>query len=189
MGGKAGSARGGDTYVALLRGINVGGHNKVAMTDLRALLEALGLSGVRTYIQSGNAVFTAAGTSAAQLEARIAAALRERLGVAAAVMVRTRDELRAVLADNPFIAEGLDPARLSVAFLDAAPPAEAVASLDAARVLPDRFAVRGRTTYLYTPNGLGRTKLTPSFWKPLGGSATVRNWRTVNQLLAMMTGS
>ncbi len=177
------------THVALLRGVNVGGRNILAMSELAALFEEAGCEGVRTFIQSGNVLFAATEALARQLPGRIASRLEERHGLRVAVIPRTAAELGRVLARNPFLGAGANPKRLHVAFLSAAPGRAAVARLDPARSPPDAFAVEGREIYLSLANGAGRTRLTNDYLeRTLGVSSTLRNWNTVQKLAAMMGG-
>ena len=191
MGGRVGSGRSKPAdHVALLRGINVGGNNPVPMVALAELFERAGCHRVRTYIQSGNVLFRADRALAAAIPTRIQDALARRLGIEVPVITRTAEQLRAVVRDNPLAADGLDPARLHVAFLAAPPPADRVASLDPDRSPPDRFAVRGREIYLHCPNGMARTKLSGAYFdRQLATVSTVRNWNTVRKLLAMIEAS
>ena len=172
------------TYVALLRGVNVGGSNKVPMADLRAMFEANGLADAQTLIQSGNVVFRADGTEAA-LVSRIEAAIAETFSLSITVMVRSKAQLAKVLANDPFA--DAPPNLAHVAFLSARPAAKAVAALDPDRSPPDAFRVHGREVYLHYPNGSGRSKLTGDYLeRVLGVRATARNRNTVGKLLAMM---
>jgi len=169
-------------YVALLRGINVGGHKKVAMGRLRELLEALGLQDVRTHLQSGNAVF---GSELAQerLEHEIEQAISRELGMDVRVLVRSRDELAAVVDADPFQETATDPSRYLVTFLSAAPSPQVVAGIDPADHEPDRFHLGRREIYLWCPNGLLASELPKAFSdKRLGVATTTRNWRTVTKL-------
>jgi uncharacterized protein (DUF1697 family) len=172
------------TYVALLRGINVGGNKLVAMADLRALVARLGFADVRTLLQSGNLVFRGDRRSPAQLERLLEAETERRLGIEVAYFVRTATEWHAVVARNPFRAEAArDPARLAVMVLKDAPAARAVAALRAA--ITGREAVRaaGRHLYAVYPDGMGRSRLTHTLIeKLLGTRATGRNWNTVRKL-------
>ncbi len=171
--------------IALLRGINVGGHNKLPMADLRALLEGLGYGGVRTYIQSGNAVFDA---PAGDCAGAIAAAIADRFGFSVPVVTRTADEL-AALGSHRFADQATDDKQLHVFFLAEHPDAAAVAALDPDRSPPDRYAVVGRDIHVFCPRGLARTKLTNAWFdRQLGTVSTGRNWRTVGKLLAMADG-
>lgn len=170
------------TYVALLRGINLGGRNRIAMADLRALVAALGHEDVQTYLQSGNVVFRSADRSAQArraLEARIA----RDLGLAVTVLLRTKNDLTKLVARNPF-AESADEARaLHVTFLADAPHAGRARKLDPAQWSPDEFRLSGREVYLHCPNGYGRSKLSNAFFEQrLGVAATTRNWKTVTSL-------
>ncbi len=174
------------TWVALLRGVNVGGKNRLPMIDLRTLLEDLGCRQVRTLIQSGNAVFAAAADRGELLPGQIADGLAERFGFAVPVVLRSAAELTAVLARNPFIAAGRDPATLHVAFLAVRPCAAAVAALDPDRSPPDEFRIDGREVFLHLPNGVARSKLTNAWLeRGLGTTSTVRNWTTVGALAAI----
>jgi uncharacterized protein (DUF1697 family) len=159
-------------HIALLRGINVGGKNKVAMKDLAAACEAAGATAVRTYIQSGNVVFDGAAAVAWRAQAEIA----KRFGVPA--VLRTSAELAKVIDAAPFPVE-----HLHVGFLDSAPRAVA---LDPARSPGDAFAIHGREIYLHLPNGMARTKLTNAWFdRQLAAVSTFRNWRTVLALAAL----
>ncbi len=175
-------------YAALLRGINVGGKNKVPMADLRALFETLGHADVVTYIQSGNIVFTSA-TKPAKIAADITDAIAGELGLTVPVIVRSRTELRRVLTSNPYLDAGVAPAKLHVTFLADRPSKAAIAELDPDRSPPDEFAVVGREIFMLLANGMGRTKLTIDwFERCFGTRATARNWNTLNKLVDLMRG-
>lgn len=176
-----------DTYVALLRGINVGGKNKLPMKDLRDMYVEAGCEDVQTYIQSGNVVFKAAHEVSASLPALISARIAEHSGYRVPIVQRTTAQLGAVMRSNPFIAAGAAEETLHVLFLDDRPTADRIASLDPDRSPPDEFAVRGAEVYLRLPNGAGRTKLTNAYFDTkLATMSTGRNWRTVTTLFAMM---
>ena len=176
-----------ETYVALLRGINVGGKHKLPMKELAETVNACECSQVRTYIQSGNVVFAASRKCAQELPAVLAERIEERFGFQVPVMVRAREELARVIRDNPFVKAGLPEHTLHVYFLADLPAADAVQSLDANRSAPDAFRVIGREIYLHLPNGMGRTKLTNAYFDSrLSTSSTARNWATVKKLLEMM---
>jgi uncharacterized protein (DUF1697 family) len=183
------------THVALLRGINVGGRNKLAMADLRQVVASLGHSGVATYIQSGNVVFTAgkpdAGTG--ELAAELTRAIAETCGVEPAVVVLTCEELVQVVRDNPFPAE-LNLKYVHAVFLPAEPDPGAGARIAAAvqeaarRGGRDEARLAGRTLFLHTPDGLGRSILAELLLSRASGPAaagTARNWATVTKLLAL----
>jgi uncharacterized protein (DUF1697 family) len=184
------------THVALLRGINLGSHKRVAMAALREVVASLGHADVATYIQSGNVVFTAADPDAAP--ATLAAALEEtiaaELGVSCRVVVRTCAELAQVVADNPYPDEP-NPKLVHAIFLTDDPSAEAEAHVAAARQRAaarrsrDETRLVGRTLYLHTPDGFGRSKLAEELSRPRGpAEGTARNWATVLALLAMCEG-
>jgi uncharacterized protein (DUF1697 family) len=170
-------------YVALLRGINVGGHNKVPMAGLRATCTAAGCTDVATYIQSGNVALTSP-LSAAKLRATLEAAIAEELGVAPVVVIRSAEALAGVVAGNPFA--GADPNHLHVAFLNEAPDPGQLAALTELDLAPDELASRAADVYFHLPNGLGRSKLIELFSRRVKTPATIRNWRTVNKMLEMV---
>jgi uncharacterized protein (DUF1697 family) len=171
------------TYVALLRGVNVGGAAKIRMHDLRALIESLGYDNVTTYVQSGNVVFTTPSRSAATVAKAVKAAITRDTGLTAEVLVRTARELGGVVAGNPLVARDVDATKLHVTFLQSAPLAVKVRALDPTIAAPDRFEVVRREVYLHCPNGYGRTKLDNTFFeKRLGVVATTRSWKTVRAL-------
>lgn len=174
--------------IALLRGINVGGKNKLLMKDLARLFEQAGCRDVQTYIQSGNVVFSAKTSLARRLPQTITSAIEEHFGLRVPVIMRSAGQLGAVLRDNPFLREGADPSRLHVAFLADEPAAAQVAALDPDRSPPDAFTVRGKEIFLHCPNGMARSKLTNAYFDgKLGTTSTLRNWNTL-QKLAVLAG-
>ncbi|AWS42979.1 DUF1697 domain-containing protein [Streptosporangium sp. 'caverna'] len=172
--------------VALLRGINVGGRNKVGMAPLRELLEGFGYDEVRTHLQSGNVVFSTA-EKPERAAKRIAEGVSEQFGVQVPVLTRSRADLQKIVKAHPLSGIASDPARLLVTFLSAAPKAKLVKEVDPASYTPDVFRFEGgREIYVWCPNGVHKTKLGHAFWeKRLGVTATARNWRTVERLLEM----
>jgi uncharacterized protein (DUF1697 family) len=171
-------------YVALLRGVNVGGKNKLPMADLRSLIESLGHTDVATLIQSGNVVFTA---SKAVKPESLENAIAKEFGIAPVVVLRTPRELEKVVSANPF--GRADLSKVHVGFMTQKPPAPAVRHLDAERFLPEEFAFRDRELYLFLPNGMGRTKLPAYLDRQIKIPTTVRNWNTVTKLLALAAGT
>jgi uncharacterized protein (DUF1697 family) len=172
-----------DVHVALLRGVNVGGANKLAMNDLKAIFESAGCARVETIIQSGNVVFEAAAPVIDGLAARISAQIRQRFGMEAPVILRSAAALRDIVENNPFLRGGADPAVLHVMCLTMRPSGEDIAALDPQRSPPDEFIVRDREIYLRLPNGVGRSKLTNAYFdKALRTIGTGRNWRTMMRL-------
>ncbi len=171
--------------IALLRGINLGPHKRVSMPELRALLEGLGYGDVQTLVQSGNIVFTSR-AAPATLEKRLEREIEEGLGVDPQVVVRTRDELAAVIEANPFPDTPNAKKNLHVTFLSAEPGADAVAKHEDADFGGDRLAFRGREIYIAYANGMGRSELAKQLGRAkLGVTATDRNWNTVTTLLEM----
>lgn len=170
-------------HIALLRGINVGGHNKIPMKALQALCQALGHTDVVTYIQSGNVVFDDPSSDGEALAVALQRGIVQTFGLDIAVQLRSAEAMAAVMAGNPFLAKGLEPSRLHVVFLAEVPTAAAVAALDPQRSPADAFAVVDRQVYLHLPNGAAETKLTIDYFeRKLGTRATARNWLTVAKL-------
>lgn len=174
------------TYIALLRAVNLGAHNRIAMADLRDLVEHVGGVEPRTLLQSGNVVFESGARSAAKLEAALEAEARKRLDLNTGFFVRTAKEWGAVMERNPFPREAArDPAHLLVMALKEAPSAAQAKAL-AAFEGPEKARVDGRHAYLVYPNGVGRSKLTVALIeRKLGTRGTARNWNTVGKLMAL----
>ncbi|TQK51195.1 uncharacterized protein (DUF1697 family) [Streptomyces sp. SLBN-118] len=175
-------------YAALLRGINVGGHRKVPMPELRELLTELGHGDVATYLQSGNAVFNSASDDEKALTTALERAIHRRFGFAVDCVVRSGPYLRAVADDCPFPADRLEARQLHVTYFSEPVGPERLASIHAEAYLPEEFRLGDRVLYLYAPNGLGRSKLAealgrPSLFKDI--VATTRNWNTVVKLVEL----
>jgi len=177
------------THIALLRAVNVGGRNLVAMADLRALLKHLGLSDPRSLLQSGNLVFGSPARPA-QLETMLDTEAKRRLGLEATFFVRSAPEWQTVIARNPFPREARrDPGRLIVLFLRAAPKAASVAALRAAISGREIIETNGRHAYIVYPDGQGTSRLTVALIeRKLGVQGTGRNWNTVTKLAALAAG-
>ncbi|MEP7155219.1 MAG: DUF1697 domain-containing protein [Betaproteobacteria bacterium] len=173
------------TWIALFRGINVGGNNLMPMKALAALLENAGGSGVKTYIQSGNAVFRHAESDAAKLAKRIEAAVEKEFGFAPRLMLLTQRELVHAAKSNPYPQADAVPTSLHLAFLAAQPREPKLDALDALKADTEAFTLGKGIFYLYTPAGFGKSKLGERYEKLLGVSATARNWNTVTKLLEM----
>lgn len=173
------------TYVALLRGVNVSGR-VLRMEDLRQVLRTLGLSDVDTYIQSGNAVFRSDCVDRKDLRLRIEEGVAGFLDAPVTVLLRTAEEFAATVAGNPFLGTGRATSALHVTFLLEAPEPARLMALAPERYLPDECRVQGRDVYLYCPGGYGRTKLSHAwFERQLRVPATTRNWATVERLSRM----
>jgi uncharacterized protein (DUF1697 family) len=172
--------------IALLRGVNVGGNNRVPMAGLRELMGELGYGDVRTHLQSGNAVFTAPGTPPEQAAREIEGVLARALGLGIRVLVRTAEELERVVSANPLPEAVVEPSRLLVTFLSAAPAPERLRELDPGDFEPDLFGFGDREIYVWCPEGVRTIKLSHAFFeKRFGVVATARNWNTVTKLLAL----
>ncbi len=170
--------------VVLLRGVNVGGKAKLAMADLRGIAEDLGYDDVATYVQSGNLVFGCRARTTTPVARRVREALADATGLDIEVIVRTRDELREVVAANPFLDRTDEYKQLHVVF-GAAAAKPSLQGLDAAKYAPEEAAAVGRELYLYLPSGIGRSKLAADLARKAGPTGTARNWRTVTTLLEM----
>ena len=182
MAGKSQRGARRQSWIALLRGVNLGSRNKVPMAGLRSVMSDIGAEDVQTYVQSGNVVFRSA-LARDVLARRIGQALGARFGVDAAVVLCTKSELARIVAGNPFAADESEPTRLHVTFLAQAPERRRMADLEGEEFEPDRFHVTRAAVYLHTPGGYGRSKLSNTYFeRKLGVRATTRNWRTVTTL-------
>jgi uncharacterized protein (DUF1697 family) len=173
------------TYVALLRGINVGANHRLPMMVLRELLEQNGCVDVKTYIQSGNVIFRSARSDTSTLANQITAAVSRTHGFEPHVLVLTPSELEHAAAANPYSEANTSPHALHLFFLAEHPKKPDLPSLEALRAKTERFQLKGKIFYLYTPDGFGRSKLAASAERLLAVDATARNWRTVTTLLEM----
>jgi uncharacterized protein (DUF1697 family) len=172
------------TFAVMLRSVNVGGRNRLAMADLRDLVLSLGFADATTYLQSGNVVFSGTGNASAASRA-IEGRMTADLGLDVAVLARSGPQLGKVLDGNPFLAGRVDQKTLHVTFLADRPSAQKVRALEAraGQFGQDRFEVGGTSVYLHCPGGYGKTKLNNTFFeRALGVTATTRNWRTVTAL-------
>jgi uncharacterized protein (DUF1697 family) len=174
-------------HIALLRGINVGGHNLIAMSDLRQLFADLGFPGAKSLLQSGNVVFQSPQAADADVERRLEKETAERLGVAADFIVRSANEWQKIVARNPFPEQAKkDPSHLLVMFLKSAPPAKNLDSLQSAIQGPEIIRGDGKQLYIVYPAGIGQSKLTAGLIeRKLGIRGTARNWNTVLKLGAL----
>jgi uncharacterized protein (DUF1697 family) len=171
-------------YAVLLRGVNVGGHGKIPMAELREVVAGLGCSDVATYVQSGNVVGRS-DDRPAELAGKVSQAIRDRWGLDVGTVVRTHEQLQQVVRDNPF-GEPDHGSRLHVAFLLGEPARDALEAFDQSGFAPDRFALADREIYLSLPDGIGRSKLAAALTERRAGTTmTVRNWNTVRKLLEM----
>jgi uncharacterized protein (DUF1697 family) len=173
--------------ICMLRGVNVGGHNKIKMDALKALCVSLKLKDPQTYVQSGNVIFKTDEKDIAKLAKRIQDAIDKKIGFRPVVILRTVGELRDVIARNPFAKRsGIEPGKLLVNFLAADPGKEAREKTLAIKVGPEEMHLIGREAYIYFPNGQGRSKFPwPAIERALGTSGTGRNWNSVTKMLEM----
>jgi uncharacterized protein (DUF1697 family) len=176
-----------NTYIVMLRGINLGSHFKIKMDDLKSSFEALGNKKVRTYIQSGNVIFESGQADIQKLSTIIKNKILTDFGFNVPVIMRNIDEMTKTAANNPYLKRnGLSIEKLHVTFLQELPDKSTVEILKEISFLPDEFVVEGKEIYLYCPGGYGKTKLNNNFFeRKLKMEATTRNWKTVNELVAL----
>jgi uncharacterized protein (DUF1697 family) len=174
------------TFIALIRGINVGGNKLVKMSELKMRCEALGLGDVRTHLQSGNVVFR----TAIKDRAKLAKSIEGALGVEAKVILRSAEELRKAIDANPMPeVAAREPSAFIVVFLDAKPSAAAMQSLRDAHAGPETMELKGAELYIHYGQGMGKSKLTNVLIeRKLGVAGTARNWNTVTRLAEMAAG-
>lgn len=175
-----------DTYIALLRGINVGGHNILPMLELVTMLEEIGLSQIKTYIQSGNVVFQSEARKRVELSQKIGAAIEQRRGFAVQVMILDVNEFKRAIAANPFADIEAEPNALHFFFLASLPEQPDLKAIERVKKNSEQFKLIDKVFYLYAPEGIGRSKLAMNVEKLLGVAVTARNWRTVSKLMAMV---
>jgi len=174
-------------YISMLRGVNVGPHNRIKMDVLRALYESLGLEDPRTYVQSGNVLFRTKEKNPAKLAAKIQDGIQKKFGFNPAVVLRTTEDVRAAVAGNPFAGrKDIEPDKLLLTFLAGSPAPGAEKAVSALKGYSEELHLRGRELYIYFPNGAGRSKLPWSqLDKLVGVTGTARNWNSVTKLLEM----
>ncbi len=173
-------------HIALLRGINVGKAKRVAMADLRALMEGLGFTGVRTLLNSGNAVFDAKGGTPAAHAKRLRAAILEKTGVDCEVVVKTAADLAAAIAEHPLRHHANDDARMLVMFTQDASALAELKALESRDWAPEAFAVGAHAAWLWCADGIIESRASKAVGKVLRERGTARNWATVEKLQAMV---
>jgi len=174
------------TWIALFRGINVSGKNILPMTELRRELESFNLQDVRTYIQSGNAVFSAKTRLSKTLSTKIADRIEQRRGFIPYVLILSADQLANAIESNPFPQAEAEPKTLHLFFLSSVAAAADIESISARKSPSERYRLTDGVFYLHAPDGIGRSKLAANVEKLLGVTATARNWRTVQKLWEMV---
>ena len=175
------------TYIALLRGINVGGRSSLPMKELAGLLEELGCENVRTYIQSGNVVLES-NEKTLVLAEKIRAAIKKQRGFEPEALLLTVKELQEAIANNPFPQAQDDPKAVHFGFLATKPVKPNLEKLESLKKESEEFHLIGKVFYLYAPEGVGRSKLAAASEKAIGVAMTDRNWRTVCKLREMVAG-
>jgi uncharacterized protein (DUF1697 family) len=173
--------------VAMLRGVNLGAHNRIKMDALRDLCGSLDLLDVQTYVQSGNIVFRTKERNLSALAKKIRSGIEKKFGFNPEIILRSTSDLRNVIAKNPFAEmKDIEPGKLLVDFLSSEPSTDACKSVRAIKTDPEKLHIDGREMYIYFPNGAGRSKLSwPALEKILKTPGTARNWNSVTKLLAM----
>lgn len=175
------------TWIALFRGINVGGNNILPMAELRSDLELLKLKNVRTYIQSGNVVFESTAKTASSLSRRIGAQIEKQYGFRPHILILDRQDLLSAIESNPFPREVSNPKTLHFCFLAEPAANPDMKAIDSARIPSERYKLTDRVFYLHAPDGIGRSKLAAKVEKYLGVVTTGRNYRTVDKLMSLAT--
>lgn len=173
--------------IALFRGINVGGNNKLPMKELVSVLEGLGLQSIKTYIQSGNVFFQSKATDM-QLASRIAAAINKSHGFEPKVLLLDAAKLEKIIKSNPFPEGESEGNTLHFNFLASVPPKPDLAGIEKLRAANERWQLKGDVFYLYAPDGIGRSKLAANMERLLGVPMTGRNWNTIKKLQEMAKG-
>jgi uncharacterized protein (DUF1697 family) len=172
------------TYISMLRGINVSGHKQVRMADLKHLYESLGFTNVETYVQSGNVIFNGPEKDKAKLAKQIESQIETTFGFSVPVLIRSADDFQRVIETHPFRRE--EPLRVLVTFLYERPDSSRLKTLSQYEDKVDQFAIGKQEIFLFCPGGYGRSKLSNTFFeKKLDVAATTRNWKTVNTLYEM----
>lgn len=174
-----------NTFIALFRGINVGGHNKLPMRELVGVLGGLGLRNIETYIQSGNVVFDSEEANHSVLVDSIRDAIIQSHGFRPEVILLRSEELEKVILSNPYSEAEGEPKTLHVYFLGSAPQNPDLEKLENIKTDSERTTLMGNAFYLHAPDGIGRSKLAASVEKALGVTVTARNWRSVCKIMAM----
>lgn len=171
--------------ISMLRGVNVGPHNRIKMDELRALYESLKFEDPRTYVQSGNVIFRTKEKRSPQLAKRIQDAIARKFACRPEVILRTVEEMRSAIAASPFAKrKDIEPGKLLVTFLAAQPPKDALAAIETLKSHPEEIHLKGREMYIYFPNGVGTSKLPWSqVEKHLKVTGTARNWNSVTKML------
>lgn len=178
-----------ETYIALLRGINVSGQKKIKMVDLKAHLSELNFKNITTYIQSGNIIFQFLKTETAVLEKLIHEKIKEKYGFDVPVMVKQPSDFKKVLDNNPFLKdEQNDISKMHLTFLGALPADSQIEHLKTYEYPAEFYVLEGLDIYFYAPNGYGRAKMTNNFFeKKLKVPATTRNWKSINKIYELAT--
>ena len=174
-----------ETFIALLRGINVGGKNVLPMGELCRTLKGVGLKDIKTYIQSGNVVFQGQADRANELPTDIGNAININHGFTPQVIVLTRQELQDAITGNPFPDAENEPKTLHLFFLQSVPANPDIPKLESLRATGEQYQLSGNVFYLQTPEGFGRSKLASNVEKSLGVALTARNWRSANKVLSL----
>ncbi|HTZ81566.1 MAG TPA: DUF1697 domain-containing protein [Candidatus Acidoferrales bacterium] len=173
--------------LSMLRGVNVGPHNRIKMDELRALYESLKFEDPRTYVQSGNVIFRTKEKSSPKLAKKIQDAIGKKFGCRPEVILRTAEEMRRAIVASPFakrMDKDIEPSKLLVTFLAAEPSKEALAAIEGLKSHPEEIHLKGREMYVYFPNGIGTSKLPWSqVEKHLKVTGTARNWNSVTKML------
>ena len=173
------------TFISMLRGINISGHRLIKMDALKALYAELGFTHIQTYIQSGNVIFKHRNTDLQEFKKLIADGIREKFGFEVPVIVKEMDELKQIIASNPFLKDSKkDISKIYLTFLSTVPDSERFCKIGEGQNFEEEYKLTGNSIYIYCPNGYGNTKLSTNFLEgKLKLSATSRNWKTTLELM------
>jgi uncharacterized protein (DUF1697 family) len=175
-----------NTFISMLRGINVSGYNNISMSDLKKLYESLDFKNVVTYVQSGNVIFDTTKQEASKLSSLIETQIKKSFNLSVSVLLRDKNDLQRIISINPFIKRKKDPIKLYVTFLHSAPAPFDFNKLPLPSTESDEFIIIDREIFIFCPNGYGRSKLNNNFFeKKLNVIATTRNWNTVTTLFKL----
>ena len=172
-----------NTFISMLRGINVSGHNIISMSDLKKLYQSLDFKNVVTYVQSGNVIFDTTKKDASKLSSLIETQIKKSFNLSVSVLIRDKNDLQRIISGNPFIKRKKDPIKLYITFLQSSPAPFDFNKLPLPSTESDEFILIDKEIFIFCPNGYGRTKLNNNFFeKKLNLISTTRNWNTVNAL-------
>jgi uncharacterized protein (DUF1697 family) len=175
-----------NTFISMLRGINVSGHNNISMPDMKNLYESLGFQNVVTYVQSGNVIFDTTKQDPSRLSSLIELQIKKSFNLSVPVIIRNKNEFKLIITRNPFVKRKEDLIKLYVTFLQSSPVPSDLNKLIVPPLVTDQLIIQNKEIFLFCPNGYGKTKLNNNFFeKKLNIIATTRNWNTITTLFKL----